>query len=77
MDQYIFRIEKRSPEHPLTPTVLVEFACSADNPKGIVDAVVAFGALLKMQGSPENVVEYMKRNASRRLAETFVNEVCG
>lgn len=76
MSEYIFRIEKRTPEHPLTPTVLVEFGCNADNPKAIIEAVVAFGELLKLQGTPEKVVEYMKRNSGRRAAEMFVNEFC-
>jgi len=76
VSQYVFRIEKRTPEHPLTPTVLVEFGCDAENPRAIVEAVVAFGELLKSQGTPEKVVEYMKRNAGRRSAEMFVNEFC-
>lgn len=76
MSEYVFRVEKREPEHPLTPKVLVEFGCNADNPKAIIEAVVAFGELLKLQGSPEKVVEYMKRNAGRRSAEMFVNEFC-
>ena len=76
MSDYIFRIEKRKPEHPLTPTVLVEFGCDAENPQAIIEAVVAFGQLLKSQGTPETVVEYMKRNAGRRSAEMFVNEFC-
>ena len=76
MSDYIFRIEKRKPEHPLTPIVLVEFGCDAENPQAIIEAVVAFGELLKLQGTPEKVVEYMKRNAGRRSAEMFVNEFC-
>ena len=76
MSQYVFRIEKQTPEHPLTPKVLVEFGCNADNPRAIIEAVVAFGQLLKSQGTPENVVEYMKRNAGRQRAEMFVNEFC-
>lgn len=76
MGEYIFKIEKQSPEHPLTPTVLVEFGCNAENPKAIIEAVVAFGELLKLQGTPEKVVEYIKRNSGRRAAEMFVNEFC-
>lgn len=76
MGEYIFKIEKQSPEHPLTPTVLVEFGCNAENPKAIIEAVVAFGELLKLQGTPEKVVEYIKRNSGRRTAEMFVNEFC-
>jgi hypothetical protein len=75
--EYVFRIEKRSPEHPLTPQVLVEFGCKEDNPKAIVEAVVAFAELLKMYGSPEKVVEYMKRNAGVQRAKLFVEEVMG
>lgn len=75
--EYVFRIEKRSPEHPLTPITLVEFGCNAENPKAIIEAVVAFGELLKVLGTPEKVVEYMKRNSGRRAAELFVNEFCG
>lgn len=74
MAEYIFRIEKRSPEHPLTPEVLVEFGCNANNPKAMIEAVVAFGELLKLLGTPEKVVEYMQRNAGRQRAEGFVNE---
>ena len=76
MSEYIFRIEKRTPEHPLTPQVLVEFGCNTENPKAIIEAVVAFSELLKLQGTPEKVVEYMKHNAGRRSAELFVNEFC-
>ena len=74
--EYVFRIEKRSPEHPLTPKVLVEFGCAAENPRGMIEAVVAFGELLKLQGTPEKVVEYMQRNAGRQRAEMFVSEFC-
>ena len=72
MSNYIFRIEKRTPEHPLTPEVLVEFGCNADNPRAIIEAVAAFAELLKIQGTPEKVVEYMQRNAGRQRAEMFV-----
>ena len=72
MSDYIFRIEKRTPEHPLTPEVLVEFGCNADNPRAIIEAVTAFAELLKIQGTPEKVVEYMQRNAGRQRAEMFV-----
>ena len=77
MTEYVFRIEKRSPEHPLTPKVLLEFGCDAENPKAIIEAVCAFAELLKGQGSPEKVVAYMKHNAGVRRAELFVNEVFG
>ena len=76
MSEYVFRIEKRSPGHPLTPQVLVEFCCNAANPRAMNEAVVAFGELLKLQGTPEKVVEYMQRNTGRQRAEMFVNEVC-
>lgn len=75
MGDYIFRIEKRSPEHPLTPEVLVEFGCKEENPRATIEAVVAFGELLKIHGTPEKVVEFMKRNAGVRRAELFLNEV--
>ena len=75
MDQYIFRIEKRKPEHPLTPEVLVEFGCNADNPRAIIESVVAFSELLKLYGSPEKVVKFMKHNAGVQRAKLFVDEV--
>lgn len=75
MEQYIFRIEKRTHEHPLTPDVLVEFGCAANNPRAIIEAVVAFGELLKLMGTPEKVVEYMKHNAGVQRAKLFVDEV--
>ena len=76
MSQYVFRIEKQTPEHPLTPKVLVEFGCDAENPQAIIEALLAFGHLLKSQGTPEKVVEYLTRNAGRQRAEMFVNEFC-
>lgn len=75
MSEYIFRIEKRSPEHPLTPEVLVEFGCNENNPNGIIEAVVAFGELLKIHGTPEKVVEFMRHNAGMQRAKLFVDEV--
>lgn len=74
MSEYVFRIEKRSPEHPLTPTVLVEFGCNAENPKAIIEAVVAFGELLKIHGTPEKVVAWIRRNADFQRAKLFVEE---
>ncbi len=76
MAEYIFRIEKRIPEHPLTPQPLVEFGCNADNPRAMIEAVTAFGELLKLLGTPEKVVEYMQHNTGRQRAEMFVNEFC-
>ena len=73
--EYIFRIEKRTPERPLTPEVLVEFGCNAVNSDAIIEAVVAFGELLKIHKSPEKVVEFMKRNAGVQRAKLFVDEV--
>ena len=77
MGDYIFRIEKRTPDRPLNPEILVEFSCKEENPEAIVKAFIGFGELLKIYGTPEKVVEFMKRNAGVRRAELFVNEVLG
>ena len=73
--EYVFRIEKREPEHPLIPKVLAEFGCNADDPKALVEAVVAFGELLKIYKTPEGVCSWMKSNADFQLAKVFVDEV--
>jgi hypothetical protein len=73
--EYVFRIEKRDQEHPLVPQVLVEFGCNADNPRAMIESVVAFGELLKIYGTPDKVVEFMKHNAGVQRAKLFVEEV--
>ena len=72
--EYVFRIEKKDPEHPLTPKVLAEFGCNADDPKALVEAVVAFGELLKIHKSPEQVIKWMRRSADFQRAKLFVEE---
>jgi len=72
--EYVFRIEKREPEHPLTPKVLAEFGCNSDDPKALVEAVVAFGELLKIYKTPESVCSWMKSNADFQRAKLFVEE---
>ena len=73
--EYVFRIEKRDTEHPLTPRVLAEFGCNADDQKALVEAVVAFGELLKIYKTPEGVASWMKSNADFQRAKLFVDEV--
>lgn len=69
MDEYIFRVEKRTAEHPLTPKLLVEFGCNAADPKVVIEAIVAFGELLKLYKTPENVAAFLKHNAGEQRAK--------
>lgn len=63
MTEYVFRISRRDSAHPLAETVLHEFGTAATSPDAFGIAVAAMGQMIQRLGTPEKVVEFMRKNA--------------
>lgn len=59
--EYVFRVLRRDQDNPIVENQIFEFGVSCDDAKAFAEAIIAFGSMLKLQGTPEKTVQFMQR----------------
>jgi len=64
MQEYVFTIAVRDPEHPLGQVPLIEFGVNTEASQKFTGAISNIVEMLKLLKTPEKVAEFMRDNAS-------------
>ena len=62
MEEYIIRLVKRDPEHPLAEKMVFELGVEAGNKNGMIEITATIAELFKLFKTPEKVSRAMQQN---------------
>ena len=64
MDEYVFRLIRRPKGAVLRETVLMEHGVQVKSDDALANSLSALSQMLRIHGTPEKVVEFMKTHAA-------------